>query len=207
MEKIIIKYKDNDGINRDISLLELISNINYTNDINIEKLMDIPEIIDIKVNNNVVWSKEFQIVMIPTNEYSPFGPGNIFLCLQEFEEDYKLIRGEVSCRTSMGDDFSKKHGEIIQVIGTPQHLYILSDDEIVERDWCLRINPDKSIIGQPFKATNIEGLCQSGFKKIIYTTDSRLEFLSYPPLDIIDKFLEKYNTFKKSVKYFHVNIS
>jgi len=101
--------------------------------------------------------------------------------------------------------------------GTPQHLYILSDDKIKEGDWCiyLGINNRNSIhiartsndnrriyheIGvDPIKeyGTIYGGLTPSPheIKKIIATTDSNFSSLNLPsiPQSFILKYVNEYN--------------
>jgi hypothetical protein len=88
---------------------------------------------------------------------------------------------------------------------TYQHLYILSDDEIKEGDWCLF----KQIIGSEYKLCKITykfgnqltSLLENGnkqeeasqyYKKIIATTDESLG-LPQPSQSFIEKFVEEYN--------------
>ncbi|MCK9415575.1 hypothetical protein M0Q97_02820 [Candidatus Dojkabacteria bacterium] len=85
-----------------------------------------------------------------------------------------------------------------------QELYFLSNEKIKEGDWCIRINPDSSIIGLPFKADHIIVLSQShkGYKKIIATTDTSLTIIDYvdceyplpqPSKEFIQAYIKAYN--------------
>ena len=67
----------------------------------------------------------------------------------------------------------------------PQHLYILSDEEIKEGDWCLL---NTRIVVRYFKPS----VKSRSFKKIIASTDKSLG-LPEPSTNFIKKYIEEYN--------------
>lgn len=85
---------------------------------------------------------------------------------------------------------------------TYQHLYILSNEEIKEGDWCIC-----DLVAQPIvKITNLEYAKQYNCKKIIATTDSSLTIenedemegrmickLPQPSQSFIEKYIKSYN--------------
>ena len=94
----------------------------------------------------------------------------------------------------------KEIGELITELGSPQHLYIISDDEIKENDYCLNLETNTV-----FKMHK-HGLPTSNRnKKIIATTDTSLlklrtdvpeywsDPLPQPSQQFIEKYIEEYN--------------
>jgi hypothetical protein len=128
--------------------------------------------------------KKCQVVMLSTNEKAKKGQ---LVINEELPKD-KLFIAWIDAQRSLG-----------------QHLYILSDDEIKEGDWCLF----KQIIGSEYKLCKITykfgnqltSLLENGnkqeeasqyYKKIIATTDESLG-LPQPSQSFIEKFVEEYN--------------
>ena len=96
-----------------------------------------------------------------------------------------------------------------------QHIYFtlpqsnLDISKIDENDWCIRVNPDGSYVGKPFKADYATVLSQShkGFEKIIACTDRSFDtlkkgdehlcdlytFYSLIPQSFIDHYIDEYN--------------
>ena len=85
------------------------------------------------------------------------------------------------------------------------HLYIISDDEIIEGDWVYENNLNQETqIYQVYNRNNELGFFrfrnvwislnrkQNSAKKIIATTDNSLE-LPQPPQQFIEEFIEEYN--------------
>ena len=95
----------------------------------------------------------------------------------------------------------KEIGELITELGSPQHLYIISDDEIKENDYCLNLETNTV-----FKMHK-HGLPTSNRnKKIIATTDTSIKIfagkgdicdlyynLPQPSQQFIEKYIEEYN--------------
>lgn len=113
--------------------------------------------------------------------------------------------------------YDNGHGQLIHTHSSsnkviPQHLYILSDDEIKEGDWCIYVSGNITEIIQvkkPFSQDTLDSMC----KKIIAATDSSLLYntgkisssitcgdipvyksLPQPSQSFIEKYIEKYNT-------------
>lgn len=92
-------------------------------------------------------------------------------------------------------------------IGSNQHLYILSNDEIKDGDWYYQYNPFGSVIGKcddksPFVAKSSRYIWENKGKKIIATTDSSVKyperfpsFVTLPqiPQSFIEHFIDSYN--------------
>lgn len=96
--------------------------------------------------------------------------------------DKELILCDIECNKSPQHD--------------PQHLYILSDDEIKEGDWVIAN-------GTPYQVLDIldnsykTKLCWvSNVNKIISSTDKSLN-LPYPSESFVNKYIEKYNKNEK----------
>jgi hypothetical protein len=64
---------------------------------------------------------------------------------------------------------------------TNQHLYILSNDEIKEGDWCISMN---LAYKKPFQCTNLLYAKEYNCKKILATTDTSLEIKISRPLSV-----------------------
>lgn len=137
--------------------------------------------------------KRAKVIMLPTNKKS-----NIYsnLLIKSITSIYKHNRN---------DDFIN------------QHLYIISDDEIKENDWCLETNKNSTQYNTIFKCHNDENkgyinsieACNnySATKKIISTTDTSLiisgnvdvqpmiqsRMLPQPSQQFIEKYIEEYN--------------
>ena len=80
------------------------------------------------------------------------------------------------------------------------HLYILSDEEIKEGDWCIETNINSPNYNKPFIAHNEENYINSvracnnyqSVKKIIASTDKSLN-LPEPSPSFIQKYIEEWN--------------
>ena len=100
--------------------------------------------------------------------------------------------------------------------GIPQHLYILSDEEIKEGDWIYRFNSKDVFKADSFLIHLIERNSTEICKKIIATTDSFLNIwilnhnglsegeyqttLPQPSQQFIEKYVEEYNKDCKTKK-------
>ena len=128
--------------------------------------------------------KKAKVVMLPTNEVKgDFSKERIYPCLLKHswmfdkEEKGKLIFADSNIRTPT----------------QLQNLYIISDDEIKEGDWCF-----DNRFNDVFQFNNAAGLKiykekNSKFLfKIIATTDSSLG-LPQPSQQFIEKYIEEYN--------------
>ena len=127
--------------------------------------------------------KRCKVVMLPTKEKS-----DIFIGKTHSVLHYK---------NNIPDEEFKSY----------QHLYIISDDEIKEGDWCYDKRPDENgdLVDIVYQVKNIEfELRTSTEKKIIATTDSSLWrpshkyasdviLLPQPSQQFIEKFIEEYN--------------
>ena len=129
--------------------------------------------------------RKAKVVMLPTNEKA----GTI----------WKTTNGQL-IHTHVSGEYKEKY--------TPQHLYITSDDEIKEGDWCIDSNGS---IYQHKKGKSFTHYFQG--KKIIATTDSSLRvskfshysqdlmkvavykdyILPQPSQQFIEKYIEEYN--------------
>ena len=134
-----------------------------------------------------MWKKH-KLVMLPTNEKSK-------LVLSFKEKNFNQL---VEPRITLIEESNYKLSNI-----QSQHLYILSDEEIKEGDWC--INP---ITKSPFQVKVIERnrlVYPENSKKIITTTDnslkttedlgeiSRENILHQIPQSFIEYFVSEYN--------------
>ena len=94
----------------------------------------------------------------------------------------------------------KEIGELITELGSPQHLCIISDDEIKENDYCLNLETNTV-----FKMHKHGLPTGNRNKKIIATTDTSLlklrtdvpeywsDSLPQPSQQFIEKYIEEYN--------------
>lgn len=76
----------------------------------------------------------------------------------------------------------------------PQHLYILSDDEILENDYIYHILDGRIILCGKEEFNTLQQSSNPdnyGYKKIIATTDTSLN-LSQPSKEFITKYIEEY---------------
>lgn len=155
--------------------------------------------------------KKVNVAMLPTNEKAI--EGNIGL--NESDNFLQIMqRRYLGNKFFETEDGSPAHGIVI-----PQHLYITSDENIKEGDWCIldlgentRIVQIKSLNSghSIFTIDIIDGYAQlSNLKKIIATTDASLgllevgkagysteEFYSILPLisqQFIQYYIEEYN--------------
>lgn len=127
--------------------------------------------------------KSHKVVMIPSDEKTPYKVGERFICLPAYKDgDGKTIinTGIVERITKLGHPWSGTG--IIQGLGKPQHIYLLSDDEIKEGDWFVFNNYkllrcDKIEVGttQTFFEANGKNYNKSGCKKVIASNDSNLK--------------------------------
>jgi hypothetical protein len=98
--------------------------------------------------------------------------------------------------------------------GCKQHLYIISDEEIKEGDWCIMLDSFGNVFSNPQQYTNPETqFLNKGLRKIIATTDKSLfkevsatgytedrartfygkEYLPKPSQEFLKIFVEEYN--------------
>ena len=137
--------------------------------------------------------KRAKVVMLPTNEKTKY--------LMVYSNVEKT-KGKLILNGLKNDEY-KEH----------QHLYIISDDEIKEGDWCYDKRPDENgdLVDVVYQVKNIEfELRTSTEKKIIATTDASLiiesEYesidlgkqykyfpLPQPSQQFIEKYIEEYN--------------
>ncbi len=106
------------------------------------------------------------------------------------------------------------YGELSPIHCSHYHLYILSDEEIKEGDWCIMLDSFGNVFSNPRQYTNPETqFLNKGLRKIIATTDSSLkieksstgytenrsrtfyslESLPQPSKSFIEVFVEEYN--------------
>jgi hypothetical protein len=113
-------------------------------------------------------SKQHKVVMLPTNEKANFACG-----LQP-----NGVLKYCNSINALG-------------IGKPQHLYIISDDEIKEGDWFYGYG--NKIIGQAVKndVINVFPDYLMEYKKIITTTDNSIN-VNYPIKEIPESFIQAY---------------
>lgn len=131
--------------------------------------------------------KRKQVVMLPTNQKAIIGNFEIFSYDETSIIEGKDYFGKISCGIVTN---------IPTVKQTKQHLYILSDEEIKEGDWCC--NRIFSTVFQTDKNTDFEYINKTdNVSKIIATTDKSLEIVSeginpvYEPLpQIPQSFIE-----------------
>ena len=152
--------------------------------------------------------KRVKVVMLPTNEkvvntkeYQLLLSNSLFwtskIEIERYTEGWFFLKNSSSynsCAITIPNVENFKH----------QHLYIISDDEIKEGDWC--INTGGEIKDSfPFKVTK-EVMSNKFIKKIIATTDSSLCYLikrtergsieqrlPQPSQQFIEKYIEEYN--------------
>lgn len=122
--------------------------------------------------------KKCPVVMLPTNEKA-------IINLNEYRKDVPTLNHskEIS-------NYETNPYQLIRDRGyQPQHLYILSDEEIKEGDWCY--HSGRGIITQWF---NRPGSYKEkdALRKIIATTDNSLG-LPQPSQSFIEKYVEEYN--------------
>ena len=160
--------------------------------------------------------KRAEVVMLPTNqkvintkEYQLLLSNSLFwtskIEIKRYTEGWFFLNNSSapnSCAITIPNVELFKH----------QHLYIISDDEIKEGDWCYDKRPDENgdLVDIVYQVKNIEfELRTSTEKKIIATTDSSLEIfdkelsnrhsvkvnilLPQPSQQFIEKFIEEYN--------------
>ena len=155
--------------------------------------------------------KRAEVVMLPTNqkvintkEYQLLLSNSLFwtskIEIKRYTEGWFFLNNSSapnSCAITIPNVELFKH----------QHLYIISDDEIKEGDWCYDKRPDENgdLVDIVYQVKNIEfELRTSTEKKIIATTDSSLWrpshkyasdviLLPQPSQQFIEKFIEEYN--------------
>ncbi len=127
----------------------------------------------------------FEVIMLPTEGKAPITKNNV-------QNGLFLNPLQLLATHRMGDC-------------TNQHIYILSDEEINEGDWCLH-----SLDKKPIKCEDIQSvdeMTRYGYKKIIATTDSSLTYLTddfrmrgkvskslpQPKKDFLEKYIIEYN--------------
>lgn len=134
--------------------------------------------------------KKCRVVMLPTNEKASFNHSQLCFDTEGFYKD-KLV---------------KIHQPNLNRV-KPQHLYVLSDDEIKEGDWIYHNLDDQPIMvtNEPQFADK-DALIRYGYRKIIATTNPSLkvktfyeiegdQLLSLPSTSesFIDEYITKYN--------------
>lgn len=135
--------------------------------------------------------KRVKVVMLPTKEKAPFGIGNRFITMPAYEIKgiIPLNTGIVERVSSLGHEWSREHCGIIQGLGIPQHLYFLSDEELVD-GWAVDIYNSRV-----FRNYNLEK-SDGDLHKMIASTDPSLG-LPQPSEGFIKKFIEKWNKGEK----------
>ena len=136
--------------------------------------------------NTMSTFKKVKVVMLPTNQKA-----NGMICKDITGQD-KII--------AIKTKYLMEHEDYIG-----HHLYIISDDEIIEGDWVYENNLNQETqIYQVYNRNNELGFFrfrnvwislnrkQNSAKKIIATTDNSLE-LPQPPQQFIEEFIEEYN--------------
>ena len=135
--------------------------------------------------------KKAKVVMLPTNKPSKLGD----LATYQGKSLAKVIKEGVNLKNTTVQFWN---------------LYIISDDEIKEGDWCYDKRPDENgdLVDIVYQVKNIEfELRTSTEKKIIATTDTslythqketvslpeRVFYLPQPSQQFIQKFVEEYN--------------
>lgn len=138
--------------------------------------------------------KRAKVVMLPTNEKAK--PKDIIICNKDYEiKNLFAIKGEMSVKLQSGC--------VDENYWDGQYLYITSDDEIKEGDWCINPKGYPEIFGYDFRAVYSREEILS-CKKIIATTDSSLKInatssgryvksLPQPSQSFIEKYVEGYN--------------
>jgi len=116
---------------------------------------------------NGKYYQECNVVIIPTNRiYTQFDP--------ELKDHYTIVRHNLKELYITNLPWSKKYSREI-------HLYIVSDEEIKEGDWCIAMNRDTKY-SKPFQCNKSKAFVNPEFlnsqddvRKIIATTDSSLK--------------------------------
>jgi hypothetical protein len=108
--------------------------------------------------------KRTKIVMLPTEQRTPYQIGQRFICKPEYEGG--LNTGIVERLTSAGHPWAGNG--IIQGVGKPQHLYFTSDEEPKDGEWVIETS-NKNLISQ-FSEQSLNQRSM-GCRKIIATTD------------------------------------
>lgn len=133
--------------------------------------------------------KRAQVIILPTEQYTN-------LCL-----GHNL--SYVESKNSISIDAIWKSIEL-QYQYKPQHLYIISEDEIKEDDWCMIIDKTSKLYGQ-FEQHKGKHQRNEQWKKIISTTDTSLNYetpfygmdednnFPQPSQQFITKYIEEYN--------------
>ena len=141
--------------------------------------------------NTMSTFKKAKVVMLPTNKPSKLGD----LATYQGKSLAKVIKEGVNLKNTTVQFWN---------------LYIISDDEIKEGDWCYDKRPDENgdLVDIVYQVKNIEfELRTSTEKKIIATTDTslythqketvslpeRVFYLPQPSQQFIQKFVEEYN--------------
>lgn len=134
----------------------------------------------------MVQFKRAQVIMLPTDESN--------LSLNRSYKDYGIGTKVSKPYLTYSKSF-KYNKSVTDNSESPQHLYIISDDEIKEGDWCLSKLNELVV----FKGKNFN------YKKIIATTDislqiavkgfqmTRMFFLPQPSQEFIEKYIKSYN--------------
>jgi hypothetical protein len=111
--------------------------------------------------------KKCKLVMLTSNEKAPI------FSIRSWKKLYNSNMVKAINPITFNDDESY------------QHLYIISDEEIKEGDWC--------IINDSIRIGKYDGnINKNWYKKIISSTDSNLN-LPQPSQSFIDKYIEEYN--------------
>jgi hypothetical protein len=135
--------------------------------------------------NNI--SKKHPVVMLPTEK------SRLYIYPPDSELYLNFCKEDV--------DINRKGGEI----GKPQHLYILSDEEIKEGDWCLDLSTksvERAVLYYLKSYSEDDKI-----KKIIATTNSELKVLCKGKLKYLPtngrEYMFPYTCNKCSTKYLH----
>ena len=142
-------------------------------------------------------NKRCKLVMLPTNEKAQIGNNVIILC------DNAITNEPLR--------YGKKIQEPFNMYALEQHLYITSDDNIKDSDWCILFDDFGNVMSTPQQYLKTKAhVLNSGLKKIIATTDSSLKIdrkdshpnsiwkldgalLPQPSQSFIQKYIDEYN--------------
>lgn len=143
-------------------------------------------------------TKRAKVIMLPTNSINQVNKGDLFINDSREYNWGKLEALKCERITSHGHAWN---GNGIQAY--INHLYITTDDEIKEGDWCIDLNDNNYLfqVTSEFLVDNKNNL--KFIKKIIATTDSSLMYLSnngrigynlpQPSQGFIEKYIKEYN--------------
>lgn len=130
--------------------------------------------------------KRAQVIILPTEQYTN-------LCL-----GHNL--SYVESKNSISIDAIWRSIEL-QYPYKPQHLYIISEDEIKEGDWCMIIDKTSKLYGQ-FEQHKGKHQRNEQWKKIIATTDTSLYQATGKAYKMVDGFKPTYKNLPQPSQQF-----